>query len=61
MHIKNILRQNELNPRKKHEKNVLGNMNILSICDKKGDFVGEDEFVVSPKDFVLEIAKGRVC
>ena len=26
--------------------------NILSICDKKGEFVGRDEFVVSAKDFV---------
>jgi hypothetical protein len=28
--------------------------NILSICEKKGEFVGGD-------DFVPEIAKGGVC
>jgi hypothetical protein len=33
----------------------------LSICDKKGEFVGGDEFVISAKDFVPEIAKGGVC
>ena len=40
---------------------VSGNINLLSICDKNGEFVGGDEFLVLTKNFVPEIAKGRVC